>query len=429
MNRFKKNILLFCCLVASTATFAQSTTSSPYSQFGLGILNGPSLPQNRALGGVSAGLRRPGTYSNINLGNPASYSAIELTTFDIGLYSGLANLSKGNVSENNFNASLSHVVFAVPISRQSALSFGLVPYSSLGYRSRVRTELDTNTVDYIYRGEGGLSKAYLGYGIQIGKHLSIGANASYIFGKLENDQDTEFPEDFSFVNSRTQRSNSIGGLNSDLGVQYFTNISKNVKLTLGYTTTLSTNLKSTERTVSTRYTTDAQGNESVALDTSFFDERATMKLRLPSMHTVGFALERSNKWFFGVDAYMGNWKDYAIGGVNQGLQNSSGIAVGWQITPDVNSVSNYFALVDYRLGFRYDKTYINIANQDINQAALTLGFGFPLPSNRTTFYKINFAAELGNRGTLEQNLVRERFVNFHLGFTINDRWFQRYKFD
>jgi len=26
-------------------------------------------------------------------------------------------------------------------------------------------------------------------------------------------------------------------------------------------------------------------------------------------------------------------------------------------------------------------------------------------------------------------LVRENYVNFHLGFMINDRWFQRFKFE
>ena len=60
--------------------------------------------------------------------------------------------------------------------------------------------------------------------------------------------------------------------------------------------------------------------------------------------------------------------------------------------------------------------------------------GFPLaPANaNNSFYKINFAAEIGQRGTLgtQQNpLVKENFVTLHLNFVINDRWFLKYKFD
>jgi hypothetical protein len=81
--------------------------------------------------------------------------------------------------------------------------------------------------------------------------------------------------------------------------------------------------------------------------------------------------------------------------------------------------------MDYRLGIKYDKTFVKIGNNDINQYALNFGFGFPLPRNRSSFYKINLAAEIGQRGTEMNNLVRDRYVNIHLGFTLNDKWFQK----
>jgi len=428
-----KNILFLLCLLASLNGFAQSTTSSPYSQFGLGILQGPSLPQNRSMGGITAGLRKPGSYNNINLGNPASYSAIRLTTFDVGMFSSLSKLSKAGVSEDNFNAALSHLVFAVPVSKKSALSFGVLPYSSLGYKSRIQDQIisstDTSNIDYVYSGDGGVSKAYLGYGFQVGKHLSFGANASYLFGKLEENRDTEFPDDYSALNVRTQRNNSVGGLSFDYGVQYFGNFSKSVKFTLGYAGTAGTKINSTGNTLTTRYSKDNLGNENTAVDTTNFIENGKMKLTLPSTHTFGFTLEKSNKWLLGADLSLGQWADYREGSQNTGLQNSLGLAVGGQLTPDITAVGSYFKLVDYRLGFKYDKTYINLNNTDIDQIAATIGFGFPLPSNRSTFYKINFGTEIGQRGTVANNLVRERYVNFYIGFTLNDLWFQRIKFD
>ncbi len=83
------------------------------------------------------------------------------------------------------------------------------------------------------------------------------------------------------------------------------------------------------------------------------------------------------------------------------------------------------------MGFAYDKTYIQMNNQDVKQMAVTLGLGLPLSNlERGVFYKMNVTAELGKRGSISNGLLQERYLNFHLAFTLNDsRWFQRFKFD
>ncbi|RXF71604.1 hypothetical protein [Arcticibacter tournemirensis] len=432
MSRILKNIFFFWIFAGSLSAAAQTTTSSTYSQLGPGLLNRSLLPQSRAMGGISAGLRKPGAYNNVNLANPASYSAIQLTTFDAGISGEILDRSKGGVSEGDFTGSLSHLVFGIPVTKTSALSFGILPYSSLGYQTRVRGALDTSMVDHLYSGDGGLSKAYFGYGIQLGKHFSIGANASYIFGKLERSSSLEFVNDFSAFNTRQQSSSSVGGFNFDYGLQYTGNLSKNTRLVLGYAGTASSKLDLDESTVFTRYIKGAGGEEEVAADTAYQYSSATKTLKTPIMHTVGFTVEKVNKWLLGADLRLGQWDNYREGNENPGeIQNSYGISVGGQITPDINSVGSYLKVMDYRLGFAYDKTNMRINNTDIKQMAVTLGFGFPLQASptRTTFYKINVAAELGQRGTESNSLVRERYINFHLGFTLNDQWFRRYKFD
>ncbi|HEY0054983.1 MAG TPA: hypothetical protein VGB63_06470, partial [Pedobacter sp.] len=167
MTKTLKNIFILSCLLSCFDALAQSTTSSPYSQFGLGYLNGSQLPQNKAMGGISAGLRKPSNYSNVNLSNPASYSAIRITTFDIGAYGGSTSLKKGNVSERTFDASLNHLVFGIPVTKTSALSFGLVPYSSTGYNTTKDTMVAGKDVKYVNSANGGISKAYLGYGFKL----------------------------------------------------------------------------------------------------------------------------------------------------------------------------------------------------------------------------------------------------------------------
>ena len=70
-----------------------------------------------------------------------------------------------------------------------------------------------------------------------------------------------------------------------------------------------------------------------------------------------------------------------------------------------------------------------VNNTRIKRYALTAGVGMPLRPNNGSFYKINISAEVGKRGSLVNGLVRENYVNIHLGFTLNDKWFQKYKFD
>ena len=81
------------------------------------------------------------------------------------------------------------------------------------------------------------------------------------------------------------------------------------------------------------------------------------------------------------------------------------------------------------MGFKYDDSYLHINGTDIKSYAATFGFGLPLAPNNTSFYKINFSAEIGKRGTLDNGLVKENYITLRLGFTLNDRWFQRFRFE
>src|SRR5690606_30988400 len=139
--------------------------------------------------------------------------------------------------------------------------------------------------------------------------------------------------------------------------------------------------------------------ETVALDSTEYIEGAVASIKMPMTHRVGISINKGTDWLIGADVYQSKWSDLTIGGASQELKDRMGVAIGAQYTPDITSLS-YLKLVDYRVGFRYDKTQVQIDNQDINEMALTLGFGFPLPSTRgSTFHKINLSAELGQRGT------------------------------
>lgn len=442
MIKFTRLFITLVLAVTAIGAMAQSTatTSSPYSKFGLGDIIPEALPQSIGMGGIGAAVNRISGYNNINVLNPASYGAIGFTTIDAGIYSNVVSLNQtGQPSSTNGNFRLSHVAFAIPVSKRSALSFGLLPYSQMGYNYKqtlskgfgTGSPADTNAVNYIYNGDGGLSKAYLGYGFGLGKHLLIGANVAYIFGNLQQYSSTEIPTLYGTLNSRVEQSNAVGGLTYDYGVQYSFDFGdqKQKHLILGYSASANSRITTTSSYIVSHYTYDASGNQNLAIDSVVNQQGAKSKIQLPQINHFGITFQNDLKFLIGADYTIGKWSSLTISGANAGFQDSKTLNVGGQFTPNINALHNYFARTDYRLGFIYDQTYLNLNNTNIKRYAVTVGLGLPLAPNNLSFYKVNFSAEIGQRGTLTNGLVKENYVNLHLGFTLNDKWFQRYKFD
>ncbi len=447
--------ILFAVIAFGANAQSTATTSSPYSRYGLGTIDPILLPQTIGMGGIATAINQIGFFNNINPENPASYGFIHFTTIDAGFSSNLSSLSQfnstgtGTLTDHNSNFKFSHVAFGIPISKKSAISFGLFPYSEMGYNTQVTKtgfgstatppgspKVDTNVTNYTYNGEGGLSKAYVGYGFGIGKHLFIGANASYIFGDLHQYSSTQIPTLYGMLNPIIESSNVVGGVNYDYGAQYSFDFGEysTEHLVLGYSAQANTSLNSTNTYIVSQFTFASDGTQNVAADTLINNQQAKTKIQLPQINHFGISFQNDGHFLVGADYTMGHWSALTIDGVNQGLRDSKTFNVGGQFSPNPTALNNYFARANYQLGFKYDESYLYLNNTNIKSYALTFGMGFPLaPGNvGNSFYKINFAAELGQTGTLgntQNPLVKEKYITLHLNFVVNDRWFMKYKFE
>lgn len=448
---------LLALIVFQARSQSTANTSSPYSRFGLGDIVPQTLTQNIGMGGISAATNSLNGYSEINPLNPASYGKIGFTVIDVGMNADFLNLSQIDpatgvkVNQHNTNFQLSHVAFAFPVTRHSALSFGLLPYSNVGYNYKItsanlgtKSSADTNSVDRVFSGNGGLSKAYFGYGFGIGKHILIGANVSYIFGKLQDFSSSEIPNLPGYINSRNEDSYSIGGLNYDYGIQYTIDLSETKHFILGYSGSASSSLSSQYTHIVSQYTYDSSGNENVPLDSLVYTKNPKSKIKLPQINHFGLTFVNDNKFLVGAEYSSTKWSELTVGtgtgtptaGVDMNgntLQNSKTFNLGGSYTPNFNALSNYWATMNYQLGLIYDQTYIDVnspinsTNTNIKSYAVTFGLGMPLRPSATAFYKVNLSAEVGRRGELQNGLVKENYVNVHLSFTLNDRWFIKYK--
>lgn len=416
---------------------AQEGTASPYSFFGIGSLKFKGTVENRSMGGLSI-------YSDsihVNLRNPASYAGENLKIWNNesrpvkftvgGSYSSL-DLKTNAESDKTSTTTFDYFALSVPMGK-FGLGFGLMPYTSVGYKLE---SFDEGYLSNRYKGEGGLNKAFLGLGYQITKDLSFGLEASYNFGNVQNSA-IEFLYDAEGnivqYQSRENNRSDLSGLNVNLGLSYKTMLSEKLQLITGLTYAPKSDITSRNtRSFSTIVINSTTGQEFV-INTIDADLEAqnldVTDLSMPSRLSFGAGIGQPRKWFLGAEYTMQNTSKFSnpIFSIdNATFVDASTIAFGGFFTPDYNSFSKYWKRVTYRAGVNFANTGLKINNEDITEFGMSFGVGLPVGG---FFSNANMGFEFGKRGTTNQNLIQENFVNFQLSLSLNDRWFQKIKYN
>ena len=138
----KRLSVIVLLLSAVLAGYAQGGTDSPYSQYGLGILAEQSQGFSRGMNGVGLALRRGNIANTLN---PAAYSAIDSLTmvFDVAMSGQITNFKEGGTSSNAKQAYFEYAVGTFRLMPNVGVSFGLLPFSSVGYKYSSEKFLDT----------------------------------------------------------------------------------------------------------------------------------------------------------------------------------------------------------------------------------------------------------------------------------------------
>ena len=73
----------------------------------------------------------------------------------------------------------------------------------------------------------------------------------------------------------------------------------------------------------------------------------------------------------------------------------------------------------YRAGFKYINGGLEVNQQDIKDFGINFGLGIPVGR----LSKADFGVEFGQRGTNDFGLIKENYLNFMIGVSLNDLWF------
>lgn len=433
----RKTAILLMALLTASASAQTGGSNSSYSRFGLGTLADQSQGPNRGMAGVGIALHQG---NRVNMLNPASYASTDSLSFilDAGMSLSAGRMKSGNSSVNVKNCSLDYVNAAMRLRRGLGLSFGFVPYSTIGYNfhnERLVTS-DENTTQPVkststYAGEGGLHQAYIGLGWRPVGNLSVGANVSFIWGNYYHAMTQSFTEG-------TASSSDYSGLNSvhdaslktyklDFGVQYPIRVNAENWITVGATAGLGHKIKS-DATL-TRYT--SVGDSTQVTAHSPFD--------LPYTYGGGLAWQHKNTLLVAADYKMEQWAncrtphsstaggELAYYGAKGDYKNRSRIAVGAQYTPDPTD-RHYVKRMQYRVGANYSTPYLRVNGTDgPSEMTLAAGLGLPISNKANNRSMVNVGLQWLRRKPASAGLITENYFMVNVGLTFNEKWFMKFK--
>lgn len=439
-----KIILSALFLIGFYSAQAQLLNYTPYSRYGIGEMNEGLFGAQFAAGHQTIAYR---SMYNINLGNPASYGSLGITAFDIGLVNNNTSfISSNNPKVKGRVSSFSYMALGFPVIRNRwGACFGIKPFSGVGYRINDEENItNIGTVKYTYEGEGGTNEIFLGNGFNLISDsihcLSLGINASYVFGTINNTRKVLFNDTLKAFNIRAQDTKQLEGFNFNAGLMYHYMPKKNNNTyTIGAVGALENSLFIKEGLIVQRYTQreiDGQIYETYKDTLLLKNERGTVSL--PQMLGFGFSWGKrkkagQNEYIkIGVDYKFQNWSTYKSFGQSDNLANSSKIALGLHYIPiSIETAPVWIRRSQFRLGGYYSNTYLNLKGRQLTDIGATIGWGYSLPGNKYTPYigSINVGLNVGQRGTVSDNLIKEQYFNVMLNFTLNDRWFVKRKVD
>ncbi|MCB0454381.1 MAG: hypothetical protein KDC62_03215 [Aequorivita sp.] len=411
---FRKTVIGLFLLITSIA-LAQEGTTSPYSFYGIGSLKFRGTAESRSMGGL-------GVFSDsihLNLQNPAGYAGLRLINFSVGGSHRSLKQKSETESQNTSTSSLDYLAMGIPMGK-FGIGFGLLPYTSVGY------DFYSEVPDGItqYTGNGGLNKVFLSLGYQVTPELSLGMDANYNFGKIENTAVTQKSE-LQYGTRVVNRSN-LSGFTFNIGALYKRMVTEDIELSGSFTFTPGTNISSENlrRTGSVSilpagiYEIDER--EIPVPDTEF---------NFPSQLTFGVGLSKPKYWGVGleyVNQKTSNFTNRSFSSENVNYKNASKFKVGGFYIPNYNSFGEYYKRVVYRAGARFEQTGLVVDGHDINEFGISFGVGLPIGR---LFSNMNLGFELGTRGTTDFGLIKENFFNTYLSFSLNDRWFEKRLYD
>jgi hypothetical protein len=445
----RRLLFLIAFIVLGSSSFAQITSNSPYSSFGVGEEGGLD---HATISGIGNSLGTAIDSFTLNYYNPASYNSLSTGNplFSMGISSKISNFSEGSLNSYSTVSAIQHFAFGFKVKRYFGMAFGLKPYSRRGYSFVNYTVFDEDSVKHRYSGAGGINELFLGLSSNLFKfkntQLSVGGNFGYLFGSIQNQRTSTLVIDSidltGGVDLATIRAKSF---HYDLGMYFTHRFNKSNEIMLTAIVDPAQKLNTTY-TYGRFYAPDVNNTE--AYDTLVYNEAVKGRIQSASRFTFGLrytisrnantdaSIKLNSALTLHASYSMANYSKFSIpfdsGGLN--YLNSTKYTFGLEYVPETHFIENkpstkMYERMRYRVGAYYALLPYQTNGVQLTDFGTTFGIGLPIVV-KNSLSSINFGFAIGQRGTGDQQLLSETYYGINFGVTISpigDNWFIKRK--
>lgn len=408
-----KIVLWSCFILMSLPSFSQSISSSPYSLYGVGSLYDSDFGYLSSIG--SSGIALPSD-SFINNLNPASLGYMQQNhfLFDIGgkAISTTYQTSSRKESRNNFQ--FSHLAFAFPVTKKSAFSLSLRPYSSSTFKiSNLKLPvLDGQEYYYLTaEGSGGLNSLDFSYGYRMGKRLTLGATATLLFGNTIDDRSFVIGNTITTINKKTD----YNGVRANLGAQF----------KIDSTFTIGTTFKVPSKINASKVQSVAAIADGVETTIESATSSDTDDYYMPLEMGIGLSKRFKNNLGLTLDYERSLWENTKQSDLYGNFVNQDRFAFGLTYSSRKNA-RKYLDRVGYAAGISYDTGYLEVDAHRVNNASISIGLNLPVDN---TFSSLNVSYSYGQKGRIANDLIKENYHKISLNLSLDGIWFVKRKFE
>lgn len=414
----KKLFIVSAILLFASNIFPNG--GSVYTRYGLGDLVFTHSARRFALGGLGTSVA---DVNNISYLNPASIYKIDLTRFEVGMsYNGYSITSEDEKAYYS-NYSFSGFALAFPIDKKYGISasIGLAPVTNQKYEVRNRISAAENSLideeHFLdYKGDGGLSKFYLGLSYKLPFDFAIGASYEYYTGKTEQNSTVDFDDLSDFNDVTYTLKKSFRGIGTSIGI-----ISGDLSDIVGVD-----GIENFHVGVSYNYVANLDVDTNLTSSTSIGtieNSKGIVEIEYPSRISTGLSFTYDKNYLILVDYYYQPWSNYKFNGlVDNNLRDFSKISLALEYSQNERRLSSsVWEQMTFRGGLSYEQTQYSINGEDITKYSVFAGLSFPLGPGNT----IDLGVEYGARGTIDSNLLKENQFNGFISISFGELWFIR----
>ncbi|MEO7991114.1 MAG: hypothetical protein ABI663_16310 [Chryseolinea sp.] len=410
--KFRFVLLIAIFLLTDIPLRAQNTFSSPYSVYGIGMLNSRTSSLSRSIGGT--GIAVQDEYS-INPVNPASYGSIKSPIthiHEIGMYLESNRYTSQSVMESKTTGGITNLNYWFKFAKWWSATGGLAPFSTVSYKIKTTRELATTSlVNYTYEGSGNINQLYLGNSFNVVKNLSLGVHATYLFGSIIKSESIDISDEASYL---TYENKIVARkFHFDFGLQYKINL-KNKSLIIGAVADNGLTLTGQQQNALYDQNTDTLSS-AVGKDVHY---------KLPRYAGVGLSLQ-SKRYTIAADLKYENWSKAQYADEEVIFQDTWKFSAGYiyKGSPDA---TNYFGLISLRGGVNVQQYPLKVKGTSSPMWGASAGISLPMFDGKSA---LNLTYLWDQFGTEQNKLILQRSQKIMLDLVIRDLWGGKRKAD